>query len=267
MMELGERILELRTEKGFTQEELGEKIGVNRQTVSSYERGLRTPNAEQLIILSETFEVTTDYLLGISIEKFPSMDKASAEYTGLNISTVKNLHKTYEACKKKSVLYNENQEKNILYFLICDSFINGKVIDLDYLLKYSTNIIDRNKRFTALFDKYIELKESDFTNEAVLVQDLEDFKKKCFELDKEHQEEVLKIGRKLFQTVIPYIIQNNPGTLVYINAELKTFYELGISAERILGRIEEINLDRERQKRKYRRWHGEQKPYPTPQKL
>jgi transcriptional regulator with XRE-family HTH domain len=58
-----EKIQNLRKEKNLSQEELGEKLDVSRQSVSKWESGLAMPEIEKLIILSEIFEVTTDYLL------------------------------------------------------------------------------------------------------------------------------------------------------------------------------------------------------------
>ena len=43
-MELGKKILELRKKKGLSQEELGEKINVTRQTISNWELGETSPN-------------------------------------------------------------------------------------------------------------------------------------------------------------------------------------------------------------------------------
>ena len=62
-MNIAERILELRKAKGISQEELADKIGVSRQAVSKWESGQATPDVEKVLLLSEFFEVTTDFLL------------------------------------------------------------------------------------------------------------------------------------------------------------------------------------------------------------
>ena len=62
----GSIIKELRKETGMTQEELGEKLGVIKQTVSSWEKGISEVNNDTLITLSRLFGVSTDYLLGLS---------------------------------------------------------------------------------------------------------------------------------------------------------------------------------------------------------
>ena len=47
-MNLGDKILQLRKKNGFSQEQLGEKVDVTRQTISNWELGETTPNPEQL---------------------------------------------------------------------------------------------------------------------------------------------------------------------------------------------------------------------------
>lgn len=62
-MTLGEKIYNLRTEKGFSQEALGEKLGVSRQSVSKWETDQSVPELDKIVALSEIFKVSTDYLL------------------------------------------------------------------------------------------------------------------------------------------------------------------------------------------------------------
>ena len=57
-------ILELRTKKGLSQDELAEKVYVSRQAVSRWETGETTPNIETLKLLSKLFDVSINTLLG-----------------------------------------------------------------------------------------------------------------------------------------------------------------------------------------------------------
>jgi len=79
-MNLSEKIQNLRKEKNLSQEELGEKLDVSRQSVSKWESGLAMPEIEKLVMLSEIFGVTTDYLLkeGEARQAKPSDDGASS---------------------------------------------------------------------------------------------------------------------------------------------------------------------------------------------
>ncbi len=62
-MNIADRIQGLRKSKGISQEELADIIGVSRQAVSKWESGQSSPDIEKMILLSNYFEVTTDYLL------------------------------------------------------------------------------------------------------------------------------------------------------------------------------------------------------------
>ena len=62
-MNIADRIQSLRKIKGVSQEELADKIGVTRQAVSKWESEQSTPDIEKVILLSDYFDVTTDYLL------------------------------------------------------------------------------------------------------------------------------------------------------------------------------------------------------------
>lgn len=61
-MELKEILLSLRREKGLSQAELAEELGVSRQAVSRWEAGLAVPSGENLIALSRVYGVTVEEL-------------------------------------------------------------------------------------------------------------------------------------------------------------------------------------------------------------
>ena len=63
-METKNIILELRTKKGLSQEELAQKVMVTRQAVSRWENGETVPNTETLKLLSKEFDVSINTLLG-----------------------------------------------------------------------------------------------------------------------------------------------------------------------------------------------------------
>ena len=62
-MALSEKIFTLRKQKGLSQEQLGEALGVSRQAVSKWESGQSLPDLDKLLALSRYFEVSTDSLL------------------------------------------------------------------------------------------------------------------------------------------------------------------------------------------------------------
>lgn len=63
----GERLREIRIKRGFTQEQLGEIIGVTKGTISLYESGQRTPKTENIVELIYALGVSADYLLGADV--------------------------------------------------------------------------------------------------------------------------------------------------------------------------------------------------------
>ena len=63
-METKDVLLNLRTQKGLSQDELAEKVFVTRQAVSRWERGETTPNTDTLKLLSRVFDVSINTLLG-----------------------------------------------------------------------------------------------------------------------------------------------------------------------------------------------------------
>ena len=60
---LSEKIYKLRKNNGLSQEQLAEKLNVSRQAISKWESGTAVPESEKLIILSNYFGVSVDYLL------------------------------------------------------------------------------------------------------------------------------------------------------------------------------------------------------------
>lgn len=66
-MTLGEKIYSLRVKNGLSQEAFGEKLGVSRQSVSKWETDQSVPELDKIVMVSELFTVTTDYLLKESV--------------------------------------------------------------------------------------------------------------------------------------------------------------------------------------------------------
>ena len=62
---MGKRIMQLRKEKGYTQEQLAEMMGVSAQAVSKWENDVSCPDISILPQLAERLGVTTDELLGV----------------------------------------------------------------------------------------------------------------------------------------------------------------------------------------------------------
>ena len=60
------RINELRLEKGFTQKELAQKLNTTNSAVCDWEKGRTQPDLQTLASIATLFDVSADYLLGLS---------------------------------------------------------------------------------------------------------------------------------------------------------------------------------------------------------
>ena len=74
-MILAEKIVRLRKQVGWSQEELAEKMNVSRQSVSKWESTNSIPDLNRIIMLAELFDVSTDFLLRDENEAFDSHDE------------------------------------------------------------------------------------------------------------------------------------------------------------------------------------------------
>lgn len=104
MDNVSKRIVSLREEKGETQQELANAIGITRQSLSRYEIAARTVSVEVLGALAQHFNVSADYLLGLSDVRSTEQDiQTACEVTGLSEKAVLSLHEN----KEKNDMYNE----------------------------------------------------------------------------------------------------------------------------------------------------------------
>lgn len=66
MATFSERLRELRTQFGYSQQDLADKMDATKQMISQYERGVRKPDLDTLTALCDIFNVSSDYLMGKS---------------------------------------------------------------------------------------------------------------------------------------------------------------------------------------------------------
>jgi transcriptional regulator with XRE-family HTH domain len=92
-----DRLKELIDKSEFNQREVAEKIGISKQTISFYVNGKRLPDIDTVYKLSKFFQVSSDYLLGLSDVQSLELDvKAIHEAIGLSdkaIEKLKGYHK------------------------------------------------------------------------------------------------------------------------------------------------------------------------------
>ena len=102
-MEFNNKLYELRKQKGFSQEELANRLNVSRQTISNWEVGESTPDMEKLIAISDLFEISLDEL--VKGEKPETIDTTEQIMRSELYSDIKEHVLTYD---------NKKKTKNIL---------------------------------------------------------------------------------------------------------------------------------------------------------
>lgn len=102
-MEFNNKLYELRKQKGFSQEELANRLNVSRQTVSKWEVGDSTPDMEKLVAISDLFGISLDELvMNKAPEPAPAPQTAKSElYTDIKekVLTYKNRKKAKKGLK------------------------------------------------------------------------------------------------------------------------------------------------------------------------
>ena len=78
-MILADKIINERKKNGWSQEELADKLGVTRQSVSKWEGAQASPDLQRILQMSELFGVSTDYLLKDNCEEVNSDNKVVAD--------------------------------------------------------------------------------------------------------------------------------------------------------------------------------------------
>lgn len=81
-MTFSEKLLNLRTERGYSQEYLAEQLGVSRQSISKWELGTTLPEIDKLISISDFFDVSIDYLLksNVKLQQDDSFDRVVLKF-------------------------------------------------------------------------------------------------------------------------------------------------------------------------------------------
>ena len=83
-MELKEKLVALRKEKGLTQLVVAEKLNVSRQAISRWESGTALPSTDNLRCLGALYEVPIDYLVNEETER--PIDRKSTRLNSSHVS-------------------------------------------------------------------------------------------------------------------------------------------------------------------------------------
>ena len=94
MVNFGNKLKQLRTQSGLTQQQLAEKIGVTKSVISYYELQERYPSPDILIRLANAFHTSTDYLLDLD-------EKKAIYISGLSDEEISAIHTFIDLLKNK----------------------------------------------------------------------------------------------------------------------------------------------------------------------
>ena len=144
-MKFNEKLINLRKKAGLSQEELGYKLNVTRQTVSKWELGQTTPEMDKLIEISKIFNISVDELI--------------------NESETKNDSNSNPIIEDKPIEKTNNKEKTVrtivigvlivvILLIVIGVFTGSSILNIfNKTAKTEEGIIDK---FFSMFDKTIE---------------------------------------------------------------------------------------------------------------
>ncbi|MDE7405067.1 MAG: helix-turn-helix domain-containing protein [Lachnospiraceae bacterium] len=111
-MNFADKLLKLRTQYGYSQEALAEKLNVSRQAVSKWELGTTLPETDKVITISEFFNVSTDYLLKdkFQLSNNDSLDRVVLKFLG-SAQDMDNISKELVEIMKDGIIDDEEKIK------------------------------------------------------------------------------------------------------------------------------------------------------------
>ena len=123
-MKFNNKLYELRKQKGFSQEELANRLNVSRQTVSKWEVGDSTPDMEKLVAMSDLFGISLDELV---LDKSPEPAPAPVVQ-----SAKSELYSEIKTDIKEKVLTDKNKKK-VRKGLLVTGIVLGAIIAIDLI--------------------------------------------------------------------------------------------------------------------------------------
>lgn len=227
-MNFSEKLKEIRKDKGLSQEQLAEKIGVSRQAITKWETGKGLPDVENMVIIAEIFKTTLDELLRDSAIKQESEKPVFISETIYDIDCEK--HFDINIGNASAVILSSGTDEKLHIKLYSETLENLDAmfkIKLDEKKnKLDVNCLNKNRlsRYEAedslkveiiLPDKYSDHCEIEASVKLLVVRDLH---LRCLEYDGDVEQ---------------VLISNSSGSLEFT---AKTDYD--ITVDKITGRLD-----------------------------
>lgn len=160
-MKFNEKLMELRKRQGLSQEELGYKLNVTRQTVSKWELGQTTPEMDKLLELSKLFNISVDDLIN---------DSDLGNQTSQNTETI----------IEDQQIKKQESRNNKLYLLLVGALV---VVIILIIVKGISGIMGLNKvndtkeniydRFFEIFDQTLTMQEEMIEEQKIMMGDFD----------------------------------------------------------------------------------------------
>ena len=112
-MNISQKILLQRKNKGISQEDLANALNVSRQAVSKWESSQSVPDMDKIVALSSYFNITTDYLLKDEIETIDGADNYSSKNVDMQM-----LNKELSENDFQNIRYEAEKKKHTSYWLL-----------------------------------------------------------------------------------------------------------------------------------------------------
>ena len=149
----GKRLKELRDNRGLTIAKAASEIGIIRQSLSRYEAGTIMPDIEVLCMLAKFYNVSTDYLVGMSDCSSLSTDMQSiCNYTGLSEEAAKKL----SSLKKIKPYYKGLSEQVTEYEISATNILNDLIVNIP--ISFFCDISELHDRSQICIDKTFLIK-------------------------------------------------------------------------------------------------------------
>lgn len=141
---LSELLQKVKTEKGIIQDDVAKAIGVSRQALGKWANGETVPDILDLKKLAIYFDVSADYLLGLTDNKTLDITvKAICEYTGLSEDAIEELHFTFDSIFHQKFFEFKDYEHDIkellktLSWLIVEQHVYKIIEHISLIKEYS----------------------------------------------------------------------------------------------------------------------------------
>ncbi len=213
-MTLGQRVAQKRKEQGLSQEALGDRLGVSRQSIYKWESDTALPEIEKLIALSRLFSVSVGWLLGVE-EDAPADTASGGELTEAQLNMVEEIVDRYAAAQPKAKRSSWDKWSVRILFAMCGAMLGA-------LLSISGNVKQLDARYDALQGNISQVQNSVDHQIGTITDRVEEILKSQNELTADYDTELVSVdpaGNKASFSfrAVPKTFQE--GTTAWLNVE------------------------------------------------